>query len=124
MTSPEDVLDTLMADAESCCRQGESTEHFEPALSKLVAYLQANPDIRALAESRFVPGITTASLCWELVAFCMHILRFERVRTEVEQLLRHRPNPRSMGYLSNILRSFDDDWEDRELFARFRNELS
>jgi len=109
------VLDALFEVAQSACAAGSSTEEFEAPFVRLLEYIKANPACVRFAEQRFLDGLSRRPLCHELIGFCMHSLRLEAVRREAERLIVPE-DPRRWGPFSNIVASFEDDWEDAEMY--------
>lgn len=116
--------EALFAKAAHACDHGASTSDFEPAFSELLDFLERVPASRQYAEKRFLAGLADGSVCWELTSFCMHSLRMQAVKNEVERLITNETDPRWMGPLSHILASFDDEWDDAEMYERYRPSTS
>ena len=115
----ENQLAALFDAAETVCRAGESTSDFEPAFARLLEFIQMNPDCKNAAERRFLDGLTRDPLCHELISFCMHSLRLESVRKEAQRLI-DQGKPRGWGPLSDIVASFEEGWEDADMYERYR----
>ena len=83
----ETSLGELFDAAQKACDEGVSTLDFEPAFIRLLEFIEHHPECRASAERRFLDGISSRAICWELVSFCMHSLRMQAVKEEVLRLL-------------------------------------
>jgi hypothetical protein len=114
-----EILEGLFSEAEIACDRGFSTVDFEPAFVRLLEFINEHPQCKVVAERRFLVGMVDASLCWELISFCMHSLKFEAVKEEANRLIDPR-RPRGWGPLSSIVASFDDDWEDADMYDYYR----
>ena len=112
-------LERLFARAQRECTAGSSTTDFEPAFVRLLEFIKLHPECHVVAEQRFLEGLTTKPLCWELISFCMHSLRMKAIRSEASRLIDPN-NPRGWGPLSDIVASFEDEWEDAEMYEYYR----
>ncbi len=113
-------LDDLFDAANRAVDAGASTSDFEPAFVRLLAFVRENPECQPAAEARFVGGVRSGALSWELVAFCMNTLRYRAVEDEVRRLLAELPDPRHTAVLLHMLDAFGDAWEDAEMYAYYR----
>lgn len=118
-TEEEKALAGLFDAAQAACKWGSSTIDFEPAFVCLLDFIKAHPGCRQAAEQRFLDGLSRRPLCYELISACMHSLRMHVVKDEAARLI-DRENPRGWGPLSDIVASFDDDWEDAEMYDYYR----
>lgn len=120
--TPEELqrMHDLFGDASRACEEGQSTADFEPTFVALLNYLEQHPSCHMHAEHRFIEGIREGNLGWELVSFCMHKLRLEAVRNEAVRALNAPQDPRSVVVLSHVLESFEDAWEDADMYPYYR----
>ena len=109
----------LFSEAEAACNQGKSTADFEAPFVRLLQYIKEHPESRNAAEGRFLAGLHARTTPWELISFCMHELRWEPVRQAIEQLMRHATDPRNQRVLRLIVESFDDQWDERQLYSYY-----
>lgn len=107
------------SEAERACNQGESTADFEEPFVRLLQYINEHPELRNVAEGMFLSGLHARITPWELISFCMHELRWQGVRDAVLQRSRDAIDPRNQRVLSLIVKSFDDDWSERELYSYY-----
>lgn len=114
-------MDSLFDAATVACERGDSTTDFEPALARLLRHLETHPECRAAAERRFIDGIRGGTLGWEVVSYCMHALRWDSVRREALRLLEGSAAPSVERALHHIVESFEDDWEDADMYERYRS---
>jgi hypothetical protein len=117
----EKRLEALFDEAEAACRQGSNTTDFEPAFVRLLMFIRENPACRDAAERRFLDGLSSRPLCHELTSFCMHSLRMDAVKRAATSLI-HPQNPRGWGPLSDIVASFEDEWEDADMYDYYREQ--
>jgi len=115
----EATLEELFANAQKSCDEHPDEEAAEPDFVRLLEFLLQHPICHEAAEKRFLAGLSTRPLCCELIGFCMHTLRLESVRNEA--LRRIDPNdPRGWGPLSSVVASFEDNWEDADMYEYYR----
>lgn len=115
----EKRLEALFDEAETECREGSSTTDFEPAFVRLLTFIRENPACHDAAERRFLDGLSSRPLCYELITFCMHSLRMDAVKRAATRLIDPQ-NPRGWGPLSDIVASFEDEWEDADMYEYYR----
>lgn len=115
----EASLDVLFQAAERACDAGASTTDFEPEFVRLLEFIKQHPVCHRKAERRFLEALSTPSLSWELVTFCMHSLRMQAVRDEACRLIAENKDPRRI-WLTHVIDSFSDDWEDAEMYEYYR----
>ena len=108
--------------ANRACNDGESASDFEEAFVVLLTYLEQHLECRPRAELRFVEGVREGKLCWELITFCMHKLRLDGVRQETIRALAALGDARNAAALSHVLESFEDAWEDADMYAHYEKE--
>lgn len=123
MTQTEQAakLEEFFDAAQAACKSGSSTADFEPAFVRLLDFIKENPGCWRAAEQRFLEGLSKRPLCHELISFCMHSLRMNVVKDEAARLI-DRDNPRGWGPLSDIVASFEDDWEDADMYQYYRTQ--
>ncbi|WP_199441409.1 hypothetical protein [Umezawaea beigongshangensis] len=80
-----------------------------------------NPDQRSLFEEEFRGLIHSENFgMLEIVQYSVHVLRWPSVRSAVEFARYEVSDGRRQYVLMRVLEAFDDDWEEREVFERFR----
>lgn len=112
----------LLASAQDCCEKMSDTPECEVAFVNLLEYVIAHPQERPEVERSFVEGVEAKTLCGKLVAFCMHTLRYEAVRSAAARRI-DPANPRGWGVWSDVVSSYEDDWENADLYAYYRNRV-
>ena len=98
---------------------GVSTVDFEDSFERVLDYIKRHPEVRETAEALFIEALDWVLDPWELIAFCMHELRWQSVRDAVETRLALSRNQREKPILRSILEAFEDDWVDRVLYAYY-----
>jgi hypothetical protein len=83
----------------------------------LVKMMRKCPGIAVMAAERFCEAVDSGVPPWEVVAFCMHgfplVTVLQKVKAELASAVL---DPRARGVLTHILKSFQADWDDRELY--------
>ena len=100
--------------------QHESCTETEPLCEEMVSIAEAHPECRPELAAAFVAASHSA---YETVQFCMHVLRWEEVReafADQLQIAVGSDDWRAIPVLHHLLASFLDDWDDSNLWARFR----
>ena len=121
----------LFEAARKATSENPLTEAYEPALVALLARIRE----LAPAQQQDFEGFLIEQLAirtgqywrhlpWEMVSFLMYALRWSSVRAFCElQASTHVDSGRALrwqGRFARILESFEDDWDDRVLFASYR----
>ena len=115
----------------------------EPALADVLSFVQARPHAVDQLKAEFLEQLTRPmGDSWWAIAYCMHSLRWPEIRDEVaaqfaflrqfrDRMSRdeqHHARATLPGYmtelrrwnvLSNILESFEPDWDDRDFFIAY-----
>ena len=92
----------------------------EPQCEEMLSIAVAHPECRAELSSAFVE---VSHIVYEAVEFCMHVLRWEEVRQTFQEQLKAAQAVDdwcAIPVLLSMLESFDDDWDGRDFWARFR----
>lgn len=100
----------------------------EPALVEVLEFVKSHPSCKQELVSVFaamvVRGGGALAVPWELLPFCMHELRWaevrEVVRTALDDAIREQ-DWRAIPIYSHYMDSFDDDWDDADLFQYYSN---
>lgn len=118
----EDELTRLASGADRILSHPESVgtpaieQHGLAVLCAIRKYPEHREDFgRWLVETNAAPT--------ELVAFCMHVLRWPEVRSKLEADLKvadAESNWRRIPFLTAVLDAFEDSWEDAEFFPSLR----
>ncbi len=122
MTDIREHLLRLFRDAEAkteaCLFPGEA----EPEMAAFIADVRRHPEEREYVGQIFRNAMDTPGMRWEFLAFCFHSLRWPEIRDEViARLERDRDNVRTRPFWADLRDSFDDGWEDADLFREFSN---
>jgi hypothetical protein len=112
-----DELEKLYRTAVSACDEGVSTADFERSFIGFLNYIECHPSLREQAEALLLDGLCSTPTPWELVSFCMHALRWERIKQKVEAQRTRAGDPRAQRALDLILDSFSDEWDQRDLYS-------
>ena len=115
----DDHLDNLFEAAMNACEKGASAADFEDAFVNLLRYITCHPGSRAKAENLFIGALDFKVTPWEVIAFCMHELRWDRIRREIESRARKATDPRSQRVLGLMRESFEDRWDQREMYSYY-----
>lgn len=99
------------------------TEEIEPHLVRLVEIIERNTESTAEIKDEFVrlvgehpPGAV------EILQFVMHRYHWDEVREEVTKGISDSSDRRWQFALRGALAAFDPNWEDRDIFATYRDE--
>lgn len=95
-------------------------DQIEPLLDDLLEFIVAHQECTDLLAPEFIGLLDTLPpSAEEIVQYCMHELRWPVIREHVERCLgRERDITRHRVY-ERILEAFDDDWNEREFYARY-----
>ncbi len=100
---------------------GSTTRKSSPCAAQLTQLVVDNPDQRSLFEEEFRGLIHSENFgMLEIVQYSVHVLRWPSVRSAVEFARYEVSDGRRQYVLMRVLEAFDDDWEEREVFERFR----
>lgn len=119
-----DTMNNLFSIAQEACMVGKSTSDFETDFVALLEFISLHPKCKPAAESRFISGIRDGILCWELIAFCMHSLRWPAVEEELRSSITEINDLRRRASLSCILDAMNDAWPDAALYQYYQHEGS
>jgi hypothetical protein len=123
--SPLEQFWSLCQQAEMAMRSPNSrgTPDLERFGLEILNLIEGHSDIRTDFEAAFCElWQRTPDTPWEIVMFCMHTLRWLNVRRFYEQQLQSavaRQDWRAEPVARRILDSFNDEWEDRDLFPYY-----
>lgn len=84
-------------------------------------HVLANPELRSDFASAFVEIAYDPSLGpIDLVEYCMHFLRWKEVEAHFLGRLETEQSERARSALRRLLRSFDENWPESDLYRRFQ----
>lgn len=115
-----DALHELFNVAARSAEAGLSPSDFERDFATLVDFIRRHPTLRPAAVRRFVRCVASWDLSPELVAYCMHDLRFPEVLEALRAAVTATADVRRQAMLWDTIGSFDDDWKDAHMYERFR----
>src|SRR5437879_3801660 len=98
----------------------EGVDQIEPLLEDLLQSIARHGECRAALEVRFeellndLPGGAV-----EILQYCMHELRWRGVEEYAKSRLDGETRVVRRRSLERILEAFDDNWSERDLYARF-----
>lgn len=113
--NPRDRIVALGRDAWS--RSNQNSYAVLPFANEALRVVESEPD-----QNEIVTAFRSAYLSGadpEFIQVCVHMLQWPSLRACFEALLREaqdKPDLRAIPVLKSILRSFDKNWEDRDLF--------
>ena len=107
--------------AASEARTKDSCVYFEPAFLAVVEMASRNQQLLEALEIRLIEDVLTPPANWELVEFCVHVLRPPGLRTVVASLIETTPVRDDIRHAEfrDVLAAFDDEWADRDMYATF-----
>jgi hypothetical protein len=109
----------LFSKAVESCNRGASTLDFEDSFVELLRHIELHPDSSAEAEKMFLSSLHERPTPWELISFCMHRLRWQKVAEEARALANEAEDPRNRRVYELILESFKNEWEDKALYSLY-----
>ena len=121
------MTDLRLAELIDSASQAELELHdsreVEPYYEAVLDALLANPTLRAEAVRIFIRGLSSLhTLSFDLIAYCMHTLRWPEVREAVILLSEPQDTAdwrRRSQHFPALLRAFEDNWGGRELYRRY-----
>lgn len=117
----------LQASAEAAISRPDSVgcADVEPAGLAILDLVAAYPELREEFIQLFVNVLSDGP--WEMLAFCMHTLRWPEVRAIIQQK-RDREiatiSARTSPVFDHVLDAFNDAWEDVDMFPYFASRRS
>ncbi|MDY4297353.1 MULTISPECIES: hypothetical protein [unclassified Xanthomonas] len=98
-------------------------EPLEPAFDAVLSFVIAHPECRDEFAGAFMRLARDPSLGPpELIQYCMHALRWDDIKISLSSWLQSEKSERVRHVLRKIIMSFDDDWYDADLYARFQRD--
>jgi hypothetical protein len=94
-------------------------DELEPALLDILNFVKAHIESRSVLEDAFIELSRSKGVPVEILEFCMHELRWSKVRDEVESAIRGSTDLREQQALERVLTAYSDDWEDADLYAYY-----
>jgi hypothetical protein len=118
--NPLERFRVLRAEAQAAISKPDSIgcADIKPAGFAIIRLVAAHPEMRAEFVTLF--GRTLHDGPWELLAFCMHSLRWPEVREIIQREREQqvaRIGARTSPVFDHVLAAFDDDWEDIDMFS-------
>jgi hypothetical protein len=99
----------------------QDDDALENAMVTLLGFIKEHPESRQVFVSEFLESVSgTKGVELDVVAFCMHELRWPEV-LEAARTRNRNPHPRSMNLIARIIEAYDDDWDSRDLYAYYRD---
>jgi hypothetical protein len=119
----ETRLRGLIADALAATRDMDDSRAAEPYYAAVLEALLAAPSLRATAVRLFTQEIAAPrTLAADLIAYCMHTLRWPEIRDAVTRLSEPQDTEawrRKAHDYRDVLRAYSDDWRGRSLYVRY-----
>jgi hypothetical protein len=107
-------------EAETLLRANPDASAAEPIFDSVLAHVRDAPEYRTAVCEALVDLFVNGSLPVELAGYLFHALRWPELRKSFEKLRTGRRDPRSLYILERMLAAFEDDWDEREFYARWR----
>lgn len=97
---------------------------YDVCFSKILRFIKDNPSLRTSIETFFCDIVEKGPVIpYELIAFCMHELRWSNVRRLAEERIRREPTkPNLHQLMSQIIDAYNDDWVGRLFYAYYTPE--
>jgi len=119
----EQHLRTLVGNALAAARDLDDSREIEPYYSAVLDALLTNPGLREQASRMFAREISAPrTLAADLIAYCMHALRWPEVRDTVVRLSAPQDTEewrRKSHDYRDVLRAYEDNWRGRALYGRY-----
>lgn len=119
----EQQLQALIRQALSATRDLDDSREIEPYYGAVLDALIADPGLRLYAAQRFVRELTAPrTFAADLIAYCMHTLRWEEIRETAQRLSTPQDSEewrRKSHDYRDVLRAYDGDWRGRSLYSRY-----
>lgn len=96
----------------------------EPIFDDVLRVVTQEPDRRGVFCRLLVELLRSNAAPPELVAYCAHALRWPELKAAIEKSISSTHDRRMLFVLRNILDAFDDDWDQRDIYRRWRNSPS
>ncbi len=110
----------LFRDADEKTEASLSPGDAEAEMVAFVEEVRKHPDERSFVIRMFERALNATGVHWEFLTFCFHSLRWPEVKNLVlAHLERDKDNPRTRSMWADLRDSFDDNWEDADLFKTF-----
>lgn len=94
---------------------------YEPYFLKILNYVKSNERYNEEFKRCFVDIVRNIDLAsWEIVLFCMRELRWKEVYDVVNEQIDKSKSIGIKSIMESILKVFDDDWEDSDLYEYYR----
>lgn len=111
-------FEALCGSAEQACDTLESSKDIEPYFSKVLDFIQSHPELTAQFKDFFTQMVSrNDAIPVELVAFCMHNLRWDEIRTVAENRCDSATTPGLRAAMADIIGAYADDWSDADLYS-------
>jgi hypothetical protein len=97
-----------------------SLDELEPSLLAVLNFSKKNSDSRQVLEECFIELIhkpKRGSL--EVLVFCMHELRWPKIKQVIEEIVRNTKDIRKRDALWDIPEAYSDDWDGREYYKYY-----
>ena len=109
--------------AQSSWQEGASTCDFEKAFLAVMEYVYEHSECVPQLTGIFVELLNDPDFeACELISFCMHELRWERIREEAERLLDNTDDFRVKVVMADVVEAFGDEWSGRDVYVYYNNQ--
>lgn len=114
-------FDRLVQDARRICEGPTSTSDYEELFVQVLSYVKKNGHLDREFRDAFVAMVGEPSRGpWELIAFCMHELRWPEVLERAREYSASSNDPRRIAVAAAIEASYSDDWDAAELYEYYQ----
>jgi hypothetical protein len=111
-------FEVLCGSAQQACDTLESSKDIEPYFSKVLEFIESHPELNAEFKYFFTRMILlNDAIPVELVAFCMHKLRWTEIRTAAENRCDSATTPGLRAAMADVISAYSDDWSDADLYS-------
>ena len=118
-------LKRLCVVAEKACNAPVGTQQFELSFVKVLEFIKAHNESTAEFKDFFVQMLNNESLGpWELIAFCMHDLRWPLILDEAQMKLTKSDDHRVQRIMSNVIDAYSESWGDLDIYSYYQNPTS
>ena len=114
----------LAAELKTRSEDWRGSPDMEPFCLRIVELARAHPELRSGFILGFQRIVRERGLGdWEIIILCMHLLRWPEIKAWAEE--QHRTCIAEQDWRGDsvyrcILEAFEDDWDERQIFAYFR----
>jgi hypothetical protein len=122
VNQPSESFLDLVRRATEAYDRGLDVSSYEEAFEAVLQYIEAHPDREPMIKERFLAMVREDPAGHrELIEFCMHRLRWNEIRNEINEQLRNTESIHRAIW-SGMRSAFEDGWEMKELYRLFSDD--